>query len=93
VLHHHAAIHAWHLRSEVVPNELTSPQQAARLGYIAHDGGQAYLINEAIEGLTTLPERKPVNPGESLVLAQGQQLLVSAAEPMHLWWVNRLEPG
>jgi hypothetical protein len=92
VLHHHAAIHAWHLRSEVAPNELTTPQQAARLGYIAHDGGAAHLVNEAIEGLMLLPERKPVSPGESLVLEQGQQLLVSAAEPAHLWWINRLEP-
>ena len=91
ILHHHAAIHAWDLRSDVVPNEHTTPQQAARLAYVAVDNGKAYLVNEAIENLQLLPQRKPVAPGEPVELEPGQQLLVSAAEPAHVWWVQRLE--
>jgi hypothetical protein len=92
VLHHHAAIHGWHLRSEVVPNELTSPQEAARLGYVACEGARAWLVNEAIDGLSLLPQRRPIAPGEPLALERGQQLLVSATEPAHLWWIDRLVP-
>jgi hypothetical protein len=93
ILHHHAAIHAWHLRSDVVPNELTSPENAARLGYVALQGSQAWLVNEAIEDLQLLPQRKRVGPGEPMLLERGQQWLVSGAEPAHLWWIDRLEPG
>jgi hypothetical protein len=53
-LHQHAALHNWHLDTQVHPNEHLSEEDSQRRAYIAHDDNGAWLVNEGIEDAQNL---------------------------------------
>ena len=90
ILHHHAAVHAWHVRPELAPNEHVSIAQAQRQAYVAHDGVSAWLVNEGITELRDIGTQTDIIVGQSVPLKQGQRLLISRSDPAQLWWIDEI---
>lgn len=91
VLHHHAAIHDWHVRNELSPNEHLRADQLPRRAFIAHDENGVWLMNEGLTELRDIAQQRDVLFGQSVALEKGQRLLLCRTQPAQLWWIDRIE--
>ena len=91
ILHHHAAIHSWHIRPEFAANEHASAAQAQRQAYLVREHSQIWLMNEAIADLRDIGAQTDVAPGQPVALKPGQKLLLSRANPAQLWLIDEIK--
>ncbi|MDB6134979.1 MAG: hypothetical protein JWM59_3222 [Verrucomicrobiales bacterium] len=79
MVYHNQYLYPWHVSRLVFPNERVTPEQRRPVGYFVFHGGQWMLVNQTLTGLKdiTSAEARPVPPGSSIVLANGQKLLLS----------------
>ena len=91
ILHHHAAVHSWHVRPEQVANEHANSAQAQRQAYLARADSQTWLINESIGDLRDIGAQNDIAPGQSVALKPGQKLLLSRANPAQLWLIDEIK--
>ncbi len=91
VLHHHAAIHDWHLDTHIHPNEQLTPDGSRRRAYVAHDAEDtAWLVNEGIEDAQDLETRSAIAKGQSIAITTGMRILVKRTAPAHLIWIDTI---
>ena len=91
ILHHHAAVHSWHVRPEQVANEHANSAQAQRQAYLARADSQTWLINESIGDLRDIGAQNDIAPGQSVALKPGQKLLLSRVSPAQLWLIDEIK--
>ena len=91
ILHHHAAIHSWHVRPELAANEHASSAQAQRQAYLVREHSQIWLMNEAIADLRDISAQTDIAPGQPVALKPGQKLLLSRASPAQLWLIDEIK--
>ncbi|MDE8744261.1 lipopolysaccharide kinase InaA family protein [Pectobacterium polaris] len=74
------SLYAWHVNRLIAPNERTTPEQKKRVGYFVFHNDQWWLVNEGIEELMSLPDKKKVAIGDKLALTDGAQFVLSTQE-------------
>lgn len=78
----------WHVNRTIFPNEHLTAEQRRRVGYFQRHGGKWHLVNEALPDLRDVTAGRDIPPGQSVVLAEGQQLLLSRADGGRLIFVQ-----
>lgn len=71
------SIYAWHVNRLIAPNERTSAEQKKRVGYFVYHNEQWWLVNEGIQGLISLPDKRHVAVGEKIELKDNAQFVLS----------------
>ncbi|MDV5247471.1 helix-hairpin-helix domain-containing protein [Shewanella xiamenensis] len=71
------SIYAWHVNRLIAPNERTSAEQKKRVGYFVYHNEQWWLVNEGIQGLISLPNKRHVAVGEKIELKDNAQFILS----------------
>ncbi|WP_174870998.1 helix-hairpin-helix domain-containing protein [Pectobacterium polaris] len=74
------SLYAWHVNRLIAPNERTTAEQKKRVGYFVFHNDQWWLVNEGIEELMSLPDKKKVAIGDKLALTDGAQFVLSTQE-------------
>ncbi len=74
------SLYPWHANRFVFPNERLAPEHRARVGYVQYHGGHWHLTNSALPDMTEVATGRVVPVGESVVLSDGQQILLSRAD-------------
>lgn len=67
----------WHVNRDIHPNEKLTQEQSKRLGYFVFHEGNWILVNEGLPDLTDVTNQTCIPVGNSVILAEGQQLLLS----------------
>ncbi|WP_067517298.1 helix-hairpin-helix domain-containing protein [Endozoicomonas ascidiicola] len=67
----------YHINRNIVPNERLADQDKSRVGYFINHHGRWLLVNEKMQDLTDVANKRPVSPGEHIELTDGLQLLCS----------------
>ncbi len=73
-------LYPWHASRKVVPNEKLTAEQRKPVGYFVFHQGKWLLINQTLAGLKDVDANKPVPPGSSVELSDGQKLLLNPDE-------------
>ncbi|MCU1798433.1 kinase [Pectobacterium polaris] len=74
------SLYAWHVNRLIAPNERTTAEQKKRVGYFVFHNDQWWLVNEGIEELMSLPDKRKVAIGDKLALTDGAQFVLSTQE-------------
>ncbi|WP_405081477.1 helix-hairpin-helix domain-containing protein [Pectobacterium versatile] len=74
------SLYAWHVNRLIAPNERTTAEQKKRVGYFVFHNDQWWLVNEGIEELMSLPDKRKVSIGDKLALTDGAQFVLSTQE-------------
>ncbi|UAY92816.1 kinase [Pectobacterium polaris] len=74
------SLYVWHVNRLIAPNERTTAEQKKRVGYFVFHNDQWWLVNEGIEELMSLPDKKKVAIGDKLALTDGAQFVLSTQE-------------
>jgi hypothetical protein len=74
------SLYAWHVNRLIAPNERTTAEQKKRVGYFVYHNDQWWLVNEGIEGLMSLPDKKPIPIGDKIELTDNAQFVLSQEE-------------
>lgn len=74
------SLYAWHVNRLIAPNERTTAEQKQRVGYFVFHNQHWWLVNEGIQGLMSLPDKKPIATGEKVELVDNAQLVLSQEE-------------
>ena len=85
------SLYAWHVNRLIAPNERTSAEQKKRVGYFVFHNDQWWLVNEGVNGLMSLPDKKPVPIGGKLALDDGGQFVLSTEDGGRLVVVQMVE--
>ncbi|PXX74489.1 helix-hairpin-helix domain-containing protein [Rivihabitans pingtungensis] len=67
----------WHENRFIFPNEKLQEQDAKRVGYFQQHHGNWYLVNERLTSMRNMSTKTPIAPGESVLLEEGLQILLS----------------
>ncbi len=67
----------WHENRTIFPNERLRAEESKRVGYFVFHQGEWYLVNERLSGMMDVKTKKRIAPGESIILAEGAQILLS----------------
>ena len=70
----------WHIDRTIFPNERLTESGRRRVGHFVLRDDHWHLINEHMPDLFNVVTRKPIPAGESVVLEDGMQLLLSRAQ-------------
>ena len=70
-------LYPWHASRKVVPNEKLTAEQRKPVGYFVFHQGKWLLVNQTLAGLKDADTGKPVPPGSSVELIDGQKLLLN----------------
>ena len=70
----------WHVNRLIAPNERTTDEQKKRVGYFVYHNSIWWLVNERIDGLMVLPEKKQIAIGDKIALTDGLQFVLSTEE-------------
>ena len=70
-------LYPWHASRKIVPNEKLTPEQRKPVGYFVFHQGKWLLVNQTLAGLKDADTGKPVPPGSSVELIDGQKLLLN----------------
>ncbi len=70
-------LYPWHASRKVVPNEKLTAEQRKPVGYFVFHQGKWLLINQTLAGLKDVDANKPIPPGSSVELTDGQKLLLN----------------
>lgn len=70
-------LYPWHASRKVVPSEKLTPEQRKPVGYFVFHQGKWLLINQTLAGLKDVDANKPIPPGSSIELTDGQKLLLN----------------
>ena len=70
-------MYTWHVNRLIAPNERTTTEQKKRVGYFVFHNGQWWLVNEGIQGLMSLPDRRTIAIGDKLRLDDNAQFILS----------------
>ncbi len=71
------SLFAWHANRDTRPNEKLTDAQKQRAGYFVLHNNEWLLVNERMPNLTNVTTKTPIPIGESVVLSDGLQLLLS----------------
>lgn len=74
------SIYAWHANRLIAPNERTTDEQKRRIGYFVYHQEQWWLVNERINGLMVLPDKRHIAIGDKIALTEGLQFILSTEE-------------
>lgn len=74
------SLYAWHVNRLIAPNERTTDEQKKRVGYFIFHNNQWWLVNERIDGLMVLPEKRQIPIGDKIALTDGLQFVLSTEE-------------
>ena len=85
------SIYAWHVNRLIAPNERTTDAQRKRVGYFVFHNDQWWLVNEGINGLMSLPDKRQIAIGEKIELTNNAQFVLSKEEGGRLVVVQLVE--
>ncbi|MBK4617303.1 kinase, partial [Enterobacter hormaechei] len=85
------SIYAWHVNRLIAPNERTTDLQRKRVGYFVFHNDQWWLVNEGINGLMSLPDKRQIAIGEKIELTNNAQFVLSKEEGGRLVVVQLVE--
>ncbi len=85
------SIYAWHVNRLIAPNERTTDAQRKRVGYFVFHNDQWWLVNEGINGLMSLPDKRQIAIGEKIELTNNSQFVLSKEEGGRLVVVQLVE--
>lgn len=74
------SIYAWHVNRLIAPNERTTLEQKKRVGYFIFHNEQWWLVNEGMQGLMSVADKKPIAIGQRVALEDGGQFILSQEE-------------
>lgn len=66
----------WHMNKNYYPNEKISPKDAKKIGYFIFHNNEWYLVNEAMNSMRDITNKKDIKIGENVALKEGVQILL-----------------
>jgi serine/threonine protein kinase len=71
------SLYGWHASRFVFPNERLEPADRARLAYVQWHSGAWHLVNTGLSEMLDVARGRMVKIGDSVLLAEGAQILLS----------------
>ncbi|MEM6490023.1 MAG: lipopolysaccharide kinase InaA family protein [Pseudomonadota bacterium] len=71
------SLYPWHANRFVFPSERLTGNERQRMAYVRWHDGAWHLVNERLPDMLELPDKKPIAPGQGVVLSEGKQILLS----------------
>ncbi|MBE7648261.1 helix-hairpin-helix domain-containing protein [Tenacibaculum finnmarkense] len=77
VICNNTTLHKWHVDRSIIRNEKLDNLDKKRVGYFVFHNKQWLFINESLKGLKDVTNNNKIGIGESVVLQDGNKLLLS----------------
>ncbi|WP_026878868.1 lipopolysaccharide kinase InaA family protein [Ignatzschineria larvae DSM 13226] len=74
------SLYAWHVNRLIAPNERTARSLRKRVGYFIFHQDRWWLVNENIDNLLLLPDKRKVEKGDKVELVDNTQFILSTEE-------------